>query len=205
MIDLLLATRSGGKIREIRELTADGPVRWHGLDEFPGLPDAPETGATFLENATQKSLYYGNATGRPALADDSGLEVDALGGRPGVDSAYFAGHPRDDGRNNAHLVALLRDIPEERRAAHFRCVMVFSEGGRVICSTEGSIAGRIIDVPRGSNGFGYDPHFLVPSLGCTTAELPSARKNAISHRGIALRAMLEKIAEWAQSRASVAS
>lgn len=200
MIELLLATRSAGKIREIREITARLDLRWHGLDAFPDIPDAPETGRTFLENATQKSLYYGRATNLPALADDSGLEVDALDGRPGVDSAYFAGHPRDDARNNARLVGLLRSIPDERRTARFRCVMVFSDAGRVVASTEGAIEGRIVDLPRGSNGFGYDPHFFVPSLGRTTAELSPNEKNAVSHRGIALRAMLTKIADWARPR-----
>lgn len=200
MIELLLATRSAGKIREIREITAGLDLRWHGLDDFPDVSDAPETGRTFLENATQKSLYYGRAANLPALADDSGLEVDALDGRPGVDSAYFAGHPRDDARNNARLIELLRSVPDEHRTARFRCVMVFSDGGRVIASSEGTIEGRIVDLPRGSNGFGYDPHFFVPSLGRTTAELSPGEKNAVSHRGIALRAMLARIADWARPR-----
>lgn len=216
MIDLLLATRSGGKLREIREMTAGSEatqrdshpvtssIRWRGLEQYPEIPDAPETGRTFLENATEKALYYEKATGLPALADDSGLEVDALQGQPGVDSAYFAGHPRDDSRNNARLIELLRGVPDECRTARFRCVMVFAVDGRVTASTQGAIEGRIIDVARGSNGFGYDPHFLVPSLGRTTAELPPVEKNAISHRGIALRAMLSEIAGWLRARSPVA-
>jgi XTP/dITP diphosphohydrolase len=200
MIELLLATNSTGKIREIRQIAAGRGWRWSGLDEFPDLPEAVEDGRTFAENAQKKALYYAAATGLPALADDSGLEVDCLSGAPGVDSAYYAGTPRDDRANNAKLVAALRGIPAERRTARFRCVMIFAHRGQALFQTEGAIEGRIIDEPRGANGFGYDPHFLVPQLSCTTAELASVDKNAISHRGQALRAMLERIAEWAKTQ-----
>lgn len=202
MLDLLLATNSAGKIREIRQIAAAPGWQWHGLDEFPSVPEAIEDGRTFAENARKKALFYSAATGLSALADDSGLEVDAIGGLPGVDSAHYAGTPRDDAANNAKLVAALRGIPPEQRTARFRCVMVFADRGRVLFQTDGAIEGRIIDEPRGTNGFGYDPHFLVPQLSRTTAELAPAEKNAISHRGLALRAMLERIAEWAKTQAN---
>lgn len=194
MTELLLATRSAGKIREIREITASLGLRWRSLDDFPDVDEAVEDGDTFLANATRKAVYYSTATGLPALADDSGLEVDALGGEPGVHSAYYAGHPRDDAANNRKLVQMLRGVPAERRTARFRCVMVIARRECSLAETNGSIEGVIVDEPRGGNGFGYDPHFFVPHLGKTTAELPSAGKNRISHRGIALRAMCEKLA-----------
>jgi XTP/dITP diphosphohydrolase len=199
-IELLLATSSAGKIREIRQAAAGPGWRWRGLDEFPHVPEAIEDGRTFAENARKKAVYYAHATGLPALADDSGLEVDFLGGLPGVDSAHYAGTPRDDAANNAKLVAALRGVPPVQRTARFRCVMAFADGGRVLFQTEGVIEGRIIDQPRGANGFGYDPHFYVPHLSRTTAELAPAEKNAISHRGQALRAMLDRIAEWANTQ-----
>lgn len=199
-LNLLLATRSAGKIREIRELTADSGWTWHGLDEFPHVREAVEDGTTFLENASKKALYYNYATGLPALADDSGLEVDFLGGAPGVHSAYYAGQPRDDSANNIKLIAALRGVSPEKRGARFRCVLVLADRGKICLNAEGVIEGQIVDSPRGSNGFGYDPHFLVPHLGKTTAELPPCEKNQISHRGQAVRAMLPKIAAWAGTR-----
>lgn len=199
-LHLLLATRSAGKIREIRELAADCGWTWHGLDEFPHVREAVEDGATFLENASKKALFYNVATGLPALADDSGLEVDFLGGAPGVHSAYFAGQPRDDAANNMKLVAALRGVPLEKRGARFRCVLVLADRGKICLQTEGTIEGQIVDIPRGNSGFGYDPHFLVPQLGKTTAELPPLEKNAISHRGQALRAMLPQIGQWLDSK-----
>ncbi len=199
-LHLLLATRSAGKIREIRELAAENGWTWHGLDEFPAVREAVEDGATFLENASKKALFYNYATGLPALADDSGLEVDVLGGEPGVHSAYYAGQPRDDAANNMKLVAALRGVAREKRSARFRCVLVLADRGKILLQSEGMIEGEIIDVARGSNGFGYDPHFLIPHLGRTTAELQPQEKNAISHRGQAVRAMLPKIAAWAQTR-----
>ena len=193
MVDVLLATQNPGKVREIRAIAAGLSLCWHGLDEYPGLPDAQETGATFAENARLKALHFAVLTGLATLADDSGLEVDALGGAPGVHSARFAGEPKDDLANNRKLMALLRDVPAPRRAARFRCAMAFVRDGRVVAETDGAFEGRIVDEPRGTNGFGYDPHFLVPDLGLTAAELPSDVKNARSHRGQALRAMLARI------------
>ena len=193
MPEILLATRNAGKIREIRRMTAAGDWVWHGLDAFPGVPAAVEDGATFAENARRKALHYAQATGLCTLADDSGLEVDCLGGEPGVHSARYAGTPRDDDANNRKLVAALAGVPLERRTARFRCALALARPGELLVETEGAVAGLIIDEPRGDNGFGYDPHFLIPALGRTTAELPPDEKNALSHRGQALRDMLPRI------------
>jgi XTP/dITP diphosphohydrolase len=195
VIPLLLATTNPGKLREIRQMGSGRGWEWHGLDEFPGVVVAIEDGVTFAENARRKALHYAAATGFYTLADDSGLEVDCLGGRPGVYSAHYAGLPRDDAANNRKLIEDLRDVPPERRTARFRCVMVLAQPGRLLAETCGSLEGRIIDEPRGTNGFGYDPHFLVPHLGRTLAELPPEEKNAISHRGQALRQMLARLEE----------
>ena len=193
MREVVLATRSAGKIREIREMVAGRNWVWRGLDDFPAVAEVEETGDTFLENARLKALQYAAATGLPALADDSGLEVDCLGRAPGVQSAYFAGRPRDDAANNRKLVAALRGVPLEQRTARFQCVMALARAGNVLCETRGTVEGLIIDEPRGQNGFGYDPHFLLPERGLTTAELLPAEKHAISHRGQALRAMLAEM------------
>jgi len=197
MPHVLLATRNAGKIREIRAIAAGLPLVWHGLDEFRVAPDAAEQGATFAENARLKALFYygccGAQAGMAVLADDSGLEVDALGGAPGVHSARYAGTPRDDAANNRKLVQALAGVPPERRTARFRCAMALAWEGRVVLETDGTFEGRISDVPRGTNGFGYDPHFLAPELGRTAAELPAEQKNALSHRGRALRAMLAQM------------
>ncbi len=193
MIELLLATHNAGKVREIRQLAAGRDWLWHSLDDFPDVPEAVEDADTFAGNARRKALHYAEATGLPTLADDSGLELDCLGGAPGVHSARFAGRPHDDAANNRKLVAALEGVPPEQRTARFRCAMVLARPGQVLAETHGAVEGRFIDEPRGANGFGYDPHFLVPSLGKTMAELPAQEKNALSHRGQALRAMLPKI------------
>lgn len=198
---LLLATRSAGKLRELRRMTASCGWQWRGLDEFPEIPEAVEHGRTFIENARIKALYYAQLTSLPALADDSGLEVDALGGAPGVDSAYYAGHPRDDAANNRKLVSELEHVPEAQRTARFRCTMAFAEGGCVLFEAAGAVEGRILLTPRGKNGFGYDPHFFVPSQGCTMAELTTGQKNRISHRAAALGEMIPRLEAWAAPRA----
>lgn len=196
---LLLATHNAGKVREVRQMTANSGLLWYGLDDFPQAPEAVEDGATFADNARKKAQHYAAATGLCALADDSGLEVDCLGGAPGVWSARYAGVPHDDAANNRKLVAALAGVPPEKRAARFRCAMAFAVpdnsagGARIVAETAGTVEGQVIDEPRGANGFGYDPHFLISALGRTTAELPPEEKNARSHRGQALRAMLPKI------------
>lgn len=201
MIRLLLATTNPGKVREIREMTADrADLVWVGLDSFPNVPDALETGQTFAENARLKALHYAAATGLHSLADDSGLVVDALGGAPGVYSARYAGFPRSDAANNRKLVQALSGITLQGRSARFECAMAFVSPTAVLFESAGCFEGLIIDEPRGTNGFGYDPHFLVPSLGRTAAELSPEEKHAVSHRGRALREMLPRIFRWIEAR-----
>jgi XTP/dITP diphosphohydrolase len=193
---ILLATGNAGKIREIVEILRDLPVTIRQLSDFPNLPEAIESGATFCENAELKARHYARLTGLVTLAEDSGIEVDALGGAPGVYSARFAGGHGDDAANNAKVIELLRGMPPEKRTGRFRCVSVLATAEAVIAIAEGTIEGRILDKLRGSGGFGYDPLFYVPELGCTTAEISREEKNRISHRGKALRAMKQKIQEW---------
>jgi len=187
-------------MREMRQIATGSPLEWHGLDEFPELPEVEETGATFAENARLKALEYAAATGLPTLADDSGLEVDALDGAPGVHSARYAGERHDFAANNRKLIQSLAGVPPERRGARFRCAMAFAIDGRVLFETAGEFEGQICDQPRGTNGFGFDPHFLVPELGLTAAELPPPEKNARSHRGRALRPMLAWIEDFFRRR-----
>jgi len=201
MREILIATGNSAKQGEMAAVLGEGApggVRWLGLTDLPvAIPEPIEDGVTFLDNAILKARHYSKATGRWALADDSGLEVDALGGAPGVHSARFAGlsggREMVDPANNEKLIALLRDIPLPRRTARFRCVLALADGDVILATASGAIEGMIVDSPRGSGGFGYDPHFLVPELGVTTAELPAADKNQISHRGRALRALRPQI------------
>lgn len=193
---ILIATNNPSKVREIIAVLNDGAsgIEWRSLADLgKEIPEPTEDGATFAENAALKARYYSNAAGMWALADDSGLEVDALNGEPGVHSAYFARdfadrpRPDRDAANNAKLIASLKDVPPEKRTARFRCFLTLADGDRIITTAEGSVEGVIIDAPRGTNGFGYDPHFFIPEMGKTTAELSSDEKNQISHRGRALR------------------
>lgn len=184
---LLIATSNAGKLREIRHVFTDLAVELVTLAQFGELPPVVEDGRTFEDNAAKKALHYAELTGVWTLADDSGLEVDALNRGPGVHSARFAGPAQDAVANNAKLIACLRDVPRERRSARFRCAIAMADGRRVLATASGTIEGLIIDKPRGRNGFGYDPHFLLPELGRTTAELDPEHKNRISHRGQALR------------------
>jgi len=163
------------------------------LMEFPAWPPPVEDGETFLANAEIKARYFARLSGLWTLADDSGLEVDALGGEPGVRSARYAGEPGDDKANNALLLERLKGVPAERRTARFRCAVVLSDGHDVLASAEGAIEGRIIEGPRGGGGFGYDPLFWVDEKGMTTAEMTAAQKHAISHRGQALRRLRERL------------
>lgn len=191
-----MATGNAGKIREILDVLRGLPVEIRQLSEFPNLPEAIESGATFAENAELKARHYAGLTGLVTLAEDSGIEIDALSGAPGVYSARFAGNHGDDAANNAKVVELLRDVPPERRTGRFRCVSVLASADAVIAVAEGTIEGRILDALQGTEGFGYDPLFYVPELGCTTAQISREQKNKISHRGKALRMMRQKIEEW---------
>ena len=190
---LVLASNNAGKLREFHRLLE--PI---GIDVIAqadlGIPDADEPHPTFIENALAKARHASALSGLPALADDSGVCVDALAGAPGVQSARFAGEPRSDARNNAKLVAALAGVADRR--AHYYCVLVLVRGPEdphpIVA--EGAWHGVIIDTPRGAEGFGYDPHFLDPTTGMTGAELPLARKNALSHRGQAMRALIARLA-----------
>jgi XTP/dITP diphosphohydrolase len=192
---IVVATKNPGKLREIRQVLADLPVRIAGLEQFGQVEEPEEHGATFAQNARDKAMYYARATGQWCLADDSGLEVDSLGGEPGVHSARYAADtvppqsPRAviDGANNAKLLERLSGAKDEDRTARFVCHLALADGDRVIVETFDTFEGRILLAPRGRNGFGYDPLFYVPEKGCTSAELPEEEKNLISHRGKALR------------------
>jgi XTP/dITP diphosphohydrolase len=200
---VVLATRNAGKIAELdRILAAVGTgIDIVGLDEFPDAPDVPETGLTFADNALLKARAIAAYTGLPAVADDSGLAVDALHGMPGVLSARWAGKHGDDHANLELLLGQLGDVHE--RGAAFICVAALVVAGSAVgepgqeLTTTGVLAGTLIRAPRGTNGFGYDPIFVPEGLSVTTAELPPAEKDAISHRGRAFRAMAPLIATHA--------
>ncbi len=195
--ELLIATANAGKVREFREMPGGDQYRWRDLSEFPKVGPIEETGETFIANAELKASGYARLSGLWALADDSGLEVDALGGKPGVYSARWAemnNSGRGDAANNATLLRQLADIPDERRTARFVCVLALSDpSGRIILTATDSVEGRIIRESRGTNGFGYDPLFLVESLGRTSAELSPKEKHQVSHRGRALRRLREEM------------
>ena len=191
---LVLASNNEGKLREFRRLLS--PL---GIDVVAqaalGVPEADEPHVTFVENALVKARHASAITGLPALADDSGICVVALGGAPGVQSARYAGEPKSDARNNAKLVAALAGVADRR--AHYACVLVLvaSADDPEPVIAEGRWQGRVIDAPRGAGGFGYDPHFEDVESGLTGAELPLERKNALSHRGKAMRELLARLVE----------
>ena len=191
---LLLATTNAGKVAEIADLLAD--TGWH-VEPLPGdVPEYEETGDTFAANARGKALFYSQWTGLPALADDSGLEVDALGGEPGVYSARWVDPDLPQSRRNEIVVERLAGIENAGRRARFRCHLVLARGDRIIHETTGTCEGRIADAPRGDGGFGYDPVFYVPELDRTFAELSREQKSALSHRGRAVRPMVEFLRVW---------
>lgn len=217
MITIQLATRNPGKVKEIERLLGDLPVSLLRIEEGDVIPNVVEDGATFAANARKKALEIARATGHLTLADDSGLEVDALGGRPGIWSARFGqmlaeqtslgarppwlpDSPPDaqrlmdrDDLNNLALMHELQKTPAAERTARFRCVVVLARPGRVLAEASGIVDGMILDRPRGNRGFGYDSLFLVPELGCSFAELPAMEKDARSHRGRALHALRPKL------------
>ncbi len=190
---ILVATTNPGKVRELRALLGQ-EVEWKSLADFPGIAEVKEDGATFAENARKKAIGYARATGLWTLADDSGLVVDALGGAPGVNSARFSGARAKgedrkvlDRRNMEKLLSLLRGVPREKRTARFVCHLCLASPEEVLVETEGTLEGLIAEEPAGTGGFGYDPVFFVPQLGKTVAQLGDQEKNAISHRGNAMR------------------
>jgi XTP/dITP diphosphohydrolase len=193
---LLIATNNAGKIAEFRALLSD--CGWEIVTPRDiGVEIEPaEDGTTFEENARKKAIQWARASGLVSLADDSGLEVDALDGRPGIHSARYAGPGKTDEERVQRLLEELRDVPDERRTARFRAVVAIADPSGRVESANGTVEGMIAREPRGSNGFGYDPVFLLPGRGLTTAELPPADKHAISHRGIAARKARKILETW---------
>ncbi len=191
---ILLASGNAGKLEELRQLLAGYPFRISAQSEF-GVPQAAETGLTFVENAILKARNACHHSGLPAVADDSGLEVDALDGAPGVFSARFAGANASDSDNNIRLLEALEGIPPEERSARYHACLVYLRHARdpnpVLC--HGVWEGRILQQPQGQGGFGYDPLFWVESEQASAAELPADRKNALSHRGQAMRRLVEQL------------
>ena len=189
---LILASNNAGKLKEFAQLLGPIGFELHPQGEFD-VPEAEEPFGTFVENALQKARHAARLTGLPALADDSGVCVNALGGAPGVYSARFAGEPKSDARNNEKLIADLAAHAD--KSAYYYCVLVYvrhADDPQPVIA-DGVWRGRIVDTPRGAGGFGYDPHFLLPEFGRTAAELAPEEKNAVSHRGQALRALVDKL------------
>ena len=189
--EILVATTNPGKIAELRAMLG-ADVRWVSLADFKGTGEIEEDGVTFIENACKKAIGYAKATGLWTLADDSGLVIDALEGGPGIESARFSGAKGKDRnlidrRNIAKVLKLLEGIPTEKRTARFVCCLCLASPEEILIETQGTLEGLITKSPVGENGFGYDPIFLVPGLNKTVAQLTAERKNAISHRGNAIR------------------
>jgi len=194
---LVLGTRNQSKIDELRTILADArlDVELLSVDAFDDVPEVPETGLTFADNALLKARAVAKATGLPAVADDSGLCVDALGGQPGVFSARWAGGHGDDQANLDLVLAQLADVPDDQRGAHFACAAALVLPGGEERVVEGRLDGTLTREPRGRNGFGYDPIFQPVGSTRTTAEMSPAEKNAISHRGQAFRALAQLVGE----------
>src|SRR5689334_8318557 len=194
-MNLLVATATPGKVRAFREMLGHTGVSFSDLSAHPGTTAVEETGHTFRANACLKAAHYARLFTTYAVADDSGLEVDALSGAPGVHSARWAEMNRagkGDADNNALLLRQLEDVADERRTARFVCVLALADpDGRILVTARDTVEGRVIRAARGANGFGYDPLFLIDEMGRTTAELPAEQKHAISHRGKALRHLRE--------------
>ena len=186
-MQILLATANKGKVRELEEMLKDGNIEVLSLSDFPDCEDIEETGQTFAENALLKARAACLMAGIVTLADDSGLEVDALKGAPGVFSARFAGEPKDDERNNAKLLSLLQGLSEKERTARFCCCLAIVSPDGQESLTEGTVEGEILLSRRGTGGFGYDPVFYLPELKKTMAELSLEEKNELSHRAQAFR------------------
>lgn len=194
MTDLVLASRNAKKLKELQALLAPLGYRLRLVSEFADEA-AEETAPTFVENALLKARHAARVSGLPAVADDSGLEVDALQGAPGVYSARYAGEPSDDAANNAKLLQALKGVPAVQRTARFVSALALlrhADDPTPVLAL-GTWPGLILDAPRGANGFGYDPLFWVPSLGKTSAELAPALKNRVSHRGRAMRALVKQL------------
>lgn len=191
---LLIATHNRGKLIEYQGLLAGLPLELVTLDDVGLRDDIEENGATFAENARLKAIAYARRSNLLTLADDSGLEVDALGGEPGVRSKRYAGENKSDAERNAFLLNKLREVPREKRSARFRCAIALASPQGQVWESQGTCEGEIIYAPRGTHGFGYDPIFYFPERGVTMAELPTAEKNKISHRARAAQGAREILA-----------
>jgi XTP/dITP diphosphohydrolase len=191
---IVLASNNAGKVREINQLLENSGIEVLPQAQFD-IEDAVEDGLTFVENAIIKARHATKLSGLPAIADDSGIEVDALNGAPGIYSARFAGEGSSDEENLFKLLKELQNVPEEQRSARFQCLMVYMRHAEdptpIIC--QGTWEGRILTAPQGENGFGYDPVFFVPEEGCSSAELDAATKNSLSHRGKALQQLVKRL------------
>lgn len=206
MTTIVLATGNTGKIRELSAMLATHlpDVQVLGLRDFPALGEIPETGTTFEENARIKALTVAQATGLVAVADDSGLVVDALGGAPGVYSARYSGEGSTDETNVAKLLAAMAGVPDAQRGCHFACVMLAATPGGQELVSQGIWPGRLLHAPLGANGFGYDPVFWDEDLGLSAAQMDAATKNGRSHRGLALKGLLRDWPQfWVQARLEV--
>jgi len=197
--ELLIASSNKGKIAEIARLLSGCVDSLYSTSDFPSLPDVVEDGETFEENACKKAMSAALATGIPTIADDSGLVVDALKGRPGVHSARFAGDGASDDANNQKLLKELADYGAAERSASFTCVVALCFPGGLCKTFRGELRGVLMDHPQGRGGFGYDPLFLIPEFGKTLAELEIDTKNEISHRGRALKKLLEYLSTAQES------
>jgi len=196
---ILVATTNPGKAAELQAML-DADVNWLTLADFPGIPEVKEDGATFIENASKKALGYATATGLWTIADDSGLVIDALDGAPGIESARFSGEKGADRtlidhKNIAKVLELLKGVPTEKRTARFVCSLCLASTDEILIETQGKLEGLITEKEIGENGFGYDPVFFLPNQKKTVAQLTREEKNAISHRGNAIRKLKPLLAQ----------
>ena len=191
--EIIVATKNSGKVAEIKAALSNLPYKVMSLAELGDFPEAPENGVTFIENAQSKAEFYARLTDKLCLADDSGLEVDYLNGEPGVYSARYAGAKASDEDNNKKLISKLEGVPEAKRSGRFRCVLALADENRTIVTADGTVEGILLTDPCGSQGFGYDPLFLIPEMGRTLAQMSPEEKNVISHRGRALKNLAAKL------------
>ena len=201
-MDLIIATSNKNKLKEFKELLKELPFTILSLADFPHISPVVEDGNNFYENALKKATTVAHITGKLTVADDSGIEVEALGGKPGITSARFAGEGASDDENNAKLLSELEDVPPEKRGACFKCVLVVAPPQGKTDFVEGECKGTIIHEPRGKYGFGYDPLFLVPEYNKTFSEITPEEKNKISHRSRALRKLLEILPQYLQGEST---
>ena len=188
VLEVVLATRNPGKVREILELVRDLPLRVYALDAFPQISDLSEDGLTYTENAISKALTVARLTQRVTMADDSGIEIDALQGAPGPQSRRFLGEGASDAQRNARILKMVAQVAPPARTARYRAVVAVATANGTVRTFEGTCEGELATAPRGAHGFGYDPIFIVPAYGKTMAQLPPAIKNRISHRARAITA-----------------